>query len=126
MRFSELLNGMPDFKIYVDFYGSMKTITDFGGPNPPEGYGPFYAGELNYLSQRYPEQYDPHEAINNADCYPSYELSTFWTWRCERQFGPCLTSAQNIQRTPDPRPAVAGQLPLAERYELWNSSVEDT
>ncbi|KIW76727.1 hypothetical protein Z517_09171 [Fonsecaea pedrosoi CBS 271.37] len=104
LHYPDLFNDIPQFDKLINFRGPRRSIGDFSGPSPPNGYGPYYSRVLQFLSAVRPGDYGPHEAINNADSYATYALSVWWRWRCQRPFRESVTSMDAWLRDPPPRP----------------------
>ncbi|OQV10775.1 hypothetical protein CLAIMM_14718 [Cladophialophora immunda] len=100
-----LFNNLPDYDALINLHNGERQIWDYEGPNPPSGYGAFYARVLQLLSTLNPGQYGPHEAINNADSYAVYALSIWWQWRCQRPFKESVTYNDGTNRRYPPRPS---------------------
>ncbi|KAH0829527.1 hypothetical protein FOPE_10537 [Fonsecaea pedrosoi] len=82
---------VPDYTTLVPDHDHR--ITDYTGPWVEGAYGPYNAMRINQLPP------DPRtgmsQSIQNADNYVSYALSRFWSFRCDKTFGPALSADDN-------------------------------
>lgn len=96
MHWGHLLRNIPNIDIWIpDGY-----ITDFPGPNPENGYGPFNAQQLLFLSTKGdPGKFRQNEVLQNADNYAVYAQSKYWSFVCGRTFLEAKGPEDSQQRT---------------------------
>ncbi|KIW77844.1 hypothetical protein Z517_07677 [Fonsecaea pedrosoi CBS 271.37] len=73
-----------------------RAIDDYSGPNPPNGYGPYRAKQIKDIYGAWDQAFPA--TVNNVDNYVYYALSKYWSWRCDRQFGPTPSDRDAHQR----------------------------
>ncbi|OAL34370.1 hypothetical protein AYO20_06423 [Fonsecaea nubica] len=73
-----------------------RAIEDYPGPNPPNGYGPYRAKLIKDTYGAWDQAYPV--TVNNVDNYVYYALSKYWSWRCDRRFGPAPSDRDARQR----------------------------
>ncbi|OAG34403.1 hypothetical protein AYO21_11428 [Fonsecaea monophora] len=73
-----------------------RAIDDYSGPNPPNGYGPYRAKQIKDTYGAWDQAFPA--TVNNVDNYVYYALSKYWSWRCDRQFGPAPSDQDAHQR----------------------------
>lgn len=91
IHWSALLQGIPAYNQLIPFDHALgfRSIDDFTGVDPPNGVGFFNSKRLKDLG---------NNPLHNADNYATFAVSSFWRWRCRRQFGPALSTTDDDAR----------------------------
>lgn len=106
-----LFRHVPRFNSYI----RDGIITDYAGPDPPHGYGPYYAARLRALSLvEKPGDYRDNEVLQNADNYASYAHSKYWSFICGKTFAAARDLRDATQRIPIPARIESGRIPPPE------------
>ncbi|OAL37540.1 hypothetical protein AYO20_03047 [Fonsecaea nubica] len=83
-----LFEDIPQFDHFIALDEELiRVIDDWKGPFPPDGYGPFHAMLVNTLPM---QPLVAFPSTNNADNYVYYALSKWWSFKCQRAFGPAV------------------------------------
>ncbi|KIW65490.1 hypothetical protein PV04_07747 [Phialophora macrospora] len=82
-QWTDLINDPPPSWVL-----GIRSIVDFVGVDPPNGYGAYSAKRLKDLALSRPGANGRYPTLNNADNYMWYALSKYWSWVCRKDFGP--------------------------------------
>lgn len=99
-----LFDSVPDLSTKIKVSNGVHQINDFSSPGstPVNGYGAFFSKMIkDLLEGNKPPYYHEFETLNNADNYVSFANSKFWSWRCNRGFGPATSVSDSYRRFPD-------------------------
>jgi hypothetical protein len=98
-----LFESVPDLSTKIKITNGVHQINDFGSPGstPMNGYGPFFSKMIkDMLEWNKPPYYHEFETLNNVDNYVSFANTKFWSWRCNRSFGPATSALDSYLRFP--------------------------
>ncbi|OAG44434.1 hypothetical protein AYO21_01430 [Fonsecaea monophora] len=91
-----LFEDIPQFEHFIALDEELiRVIDDWKGPFPPDGYGPFHAMLVNTLPM---QPLVAFPSTNNADNYVYYALSKWWSFKCQRAFGPAVDEDDGYRR----------------------------
>jgi len=121
MHWSYPFDDIPDFHYDIEESDLGYTqITDFLNPDPqpgwpPKGYGPYYSKMLRDLETDSLSS----KTLQNVDNYIYYAVSKYWSFKCNKLFGPATSQDDSVRYRE--RPSRPGQ----SVWDLPDVSVEE-